>query len=536
MQRREEEIGLFFRAFEACDQFAFHRLEMHAGGELAQLLGLAFETFGAVEQEALAGFGAGLQFLDHRRVHRAAGGEFLDFACEAREFHGLGEAAGEIGPDEEAFELGAGLAEFRQAHFAGESFHQGHLDDLLAVDGTDDALGLHPHLERVPVAGVIVLGGEVLNHGPGENIRTVETCQAQASAGGIETVVAVFVVGGEGESGRAGFVVELHGDLDFAGQLGHLALADAQGAAAEAFARAFDLDAAGFLRPARAELRHPLGGIERADGEPAAGGDGVGLAEDLLEGIDGHGETEVGGDRGLEREDAVDTAFHIEQRAAAVARLDGDGDLDHLNHVEITAGRDDTLHDAVIEAVGIADGNHRGAGAQRVGIAERQRGELVGFDADDRQVELAVPRIDLGDVVDFPIQQLHGHRTRLADHMQARGDQAIGGNHKARAHAVRFSVASEVRDDDDGFAGLGGEFDDGLGGGGGGLFGFGGGFRFRCRLGACGRGGGGWRGRGSWLFSGGQGWGKRGQQSQCETTCGENAAEAATKPVPCGRG
>ena len=50
---------------------------------------------------------------------------------------------------------------------------------------------------------------------------------------------------------------------------------------------------------------------------------------------------------------------------------------------------------------------------------------------------------------------------------------------KARAHAVRFSVASEVRDDDDGFAGLGGEFDDGLGGGGGGLFGFGGGFRFR---------------------------------------------------------
>ena len=79
----------------------------------------------------------------------------------------------------------------------------------------------------------------------------------------------------------------------------------------------------------------------------------------------------------------MDAALEVQKRAAAVTGFDWYGDLDHLDEVEVALRGDDTLDDAVIEAVGIADGDDGGALAEGVGVAEGQGGEVGSFNADD---------------------------------------------------------------------------------------------------------------------------------------------------------
>ena len=86
--------------------------------------------------------------------------------------------------------------------------------------------------------------------------------------------------------------------------------------------------------------------------------------------------------------------------------------------------------------------------AEGIGIAERERGEVGGVDADDGEIELAVPRDDFGGVEDLAVEELDGDGTCLADNVEAGGDESIGAEDEACADAVGLSVASVVGDDD----------------------------------------------------------------------------------------
>ena len=196
---------------------------------------------------------------------------------------------------------------------------------------------------------------------------------------------------------RPRLVIQLdhYGNLERQG--GRRQLAQAQRAPAEAAAAPLDEDAAGALPPAAVAGRLPLVGVEPADGQPGAQGDGVGLFEQWLEGINADRETKVGRHQRLDRQDAVDPTLQVEQRAAAVARLDGDGDLDHRPALQLTPPRDDASDDAVRQSLRVADGYDGLPVLERGRVAQRQRRQPLGSDPEDGQVEAAVVGVDVGD-------------------------------------------------------------------------------------------------------------------------------------------
>ena len=69
-------------------------------------------------------------------------------------------------------------------------------------------------------------------------------------------------------------------------------------------------------------------------------GTGLGLSSSGLSVVDRDGEAEVLGDQRLHRDDAEHAALHVEHRPAAVARLDRNGELDHLAAVDLAAAAD----------------------------------------------------------------------------------------------------------------------------------------------------------------------------------------------------
>jgi hypothetical protein len=96
-----------------------------------------------------------------------------------------------------------------------------------------------------------------------------------------------------------------------------------------------------------AEMRRPLAGVQCADRQPAIHRDGIGSLDERFQAVDRHGEPEISRHGGLERQDAVDATLQVEQRPAAVARLNRDGDLQHLEAFKIAPGGEHTLHYAV---------------------------------------------------------------------------------------------------------------------------------------------------------------------------------------------
>ena len=52
----------------------------------------------------------------------------------------------------------------------------------------------------------------------------------------------------------------------------------------------FDQDMSGMLSPAGAKHRHPLGRVERADGQPTHHGNRIGLLNERFQSIDRRGE------------------------------------------------------------------------------------------------------------------------------------------------------------------------------------------------------------------------------------------------------
>ena len=51
-------------------------------------------------------------------------------------------------------------------------------------------------------------------------------------------------------------------------------------------------------------------------------------------------------------------------------------------------------HDAVLQPERIAQRDDRRTLLERIGIAERERGKAGGIDADDGEIELAIPRVN----------------------------------------------------------------------------------------------------------------------------------------------
>lgn len=69
--------------------------------------------------------------------------------------------------------------------------------------------------------------------------------------------------------------------------------------------------------------------------------------------------------------------------------------------------------------------------------------------------------MNLRHVVALAVGELHGDRTGFTDDVQARANESIRPNDKARAHAALFPIASELRNDHDGLAYGRGELFDG---------------------------------------------------------------------------
>ena len=149
--------------------------------------------------------------------------------------------------------------------------------------------------------------------------------------------------------------------------------------------------------------------------------------------------------------------FCVEERAAAVARLNGDGQLNQFHAVEVALRRDDALHDAVFQPGGVPDGDNLRALLERGRITELERGQIARGDAHEGEIEFAIRGEHFRGVEAAAIRELDGDGPRLADDVQAGGNQAVGGDNEARAHAVLPAVASVMRDHDHGFAGAFGE-------------------------------------------------------------------------------
>jgi hypothetical protein len=87
--------------------------------------------------------------------------------------------------------------------------------------------------------------------------------------------------------------------------------------------------------------------------------------------------------------------------------------------------RNDARSDRLAETERIADGHHEVAHAQLRAVAQRQRGELVGRNADQRHVGVAVRTEELG-LHRAPIRQRHLHVVGVVDHMVVGQHQAFG--------------------------------------------------------------------------------------------------------------
>src|SRR5207253_1895657 len=139
----------------------------------------------------------------------------------------------------------------------------------MLVDIAQELVAVDADLDGVPLAGLVMRAGKLLEDLPGEDIGPVEERQTEAAAGRVKAIVPILAVAGEDQAGGAGFIVELHRDGDLVGELRQGPLREAESAAAETRARAIRDDPARALAPAVAENSLPFGLVQPADREPA---------------------------------------------------------------------------------------------------------------------------------------------------------------------------------------------------------------------------------------------------------------------------
>src|SRR5262249_14161936 len=155
--------------------------------------------------------------------------------------------------------LGDSLAKLREPGDRAEILRLVMRGDQVLVDVAGELVLFEPDLERVPLAGPVVLRGDLLEDLPAKHVGPLEASEGELGAGGVEAVVPIAAVAAEDEPRRPGFVVELDGDGELVGQCGNLALPHTQRAAAEAGASPVGDDPAGALAPAGAIGGLPLG-------------------------------------------------------------------------------------------------------------------------------------------------------------------------------------------------------------------------------------------------------------------------------------
>ena len=261
--------------------------------------------------------------------------------------------------------------------------------------------------------------------------------------------MAILPVGGEDQPRRARLVVELDPRRDLEGLRGGLGDGQAERAAAEAGAGPVDDDPPRALAPPRPADDRPLRRVDPPDRQPAVDRHRIGALEQRPQLIDADGEAEVRRDERLHRHDPLHLPLEIQQRAAAVARLHGDRQLDHRPPLDLAPPRDAPRDDAPLEAVRIPHRHHLAAVGERGGVAESERHQALPGDADDRQVGGPVGGVDLDDVVPGAVGEFHAHRPRVADDVVVGGDEAVGADDEPGAEArVALAAAGEAHGDD----------------------------------------------------------------------------------------
>jgi hypothetical protein len=108
---------------------------------------------------------------------------------------------------------------------------------------------------------------------------------------------------------------------------------------------------------------------------------------------------------------------------------------DRIARERAALGADDALRRGLLEAVRRADREHRVADLEALRIAEPDHGQILGVDAQHRDVGGRVAAQDLGAEL-APVAQLDGHVLGLADDVRVGQHQAVGADDEARAHAA----------------------------------------------------------------------------------------------------
>ena len=155
------------------------------------------------------------------------------------------------------------------------------------------------------------------------------------------------------------------------------------------------------------------------------------------------------------------TALAIEDGAAAVAGLHGNGKLKHFAQLHFTSGGEDTFHHTAGQAHGVAQCDDRFALEQLCGIPEWKRGEVAALDLEDREIPFAVGGVHGKHSQFFAIPSAGLDGACFADDVQARGNQILTDG-EPRAGALTCIAAPAVADGDQRFAGLGSQIADGF--------------------------------------------------------------------------
>ena len=138
------------------------------------------------------------------------------------------------------------------------------------------------------------------------------------------------------------------------------------------------------------------GDLLGGDTEPGARNVAIALEirNEFLGFIDGDGKTDAAALAGFRKNhgvDPYDLALHIKKRTAAVAGVNGSVGLDEIikraRADSAVFGADDSDRDGVAQAEGIADGKDGFADSCCVGVAERNRLQIVGSSCLDRGSE-----------------------------------------------------------------------------------------------------------------------------------------------------
>ena len=154
--------------------------------------------------------------------------------------------------------------------------------------------------------------------------------------------------------------------------------------------------------------------------------------------------------------DADHVAVEVEQRPAGVPRVDGHVGLDE-RHVAFVGQRapgraDDARGDREVEAEGRADGQHPLADVQRLGVADRDGGQVRAVDLEHRHVRARVGADDLGDELAAVVEPHHdlvgvGHDVVVGQDVAVVRDHEAGAE-RARGRRVRGPLALAVAPDE----------------------------------------------------------------------------------------